>query len=427
MRFVKFKNQKGQSLVEMAITAPLLIFFLLGIFEVGYAIRGYVVLVNVNREITRYSVRPGYMDFSTVETIKQSFEDVKDWSFGAVGSQLPLDFNDTGNTTAIVSHVVVDTALPCKDIYEKPSKCNCDAFAGDPTYGYPEDDLILHPEMPGQEFQSESFGPDATSTGSRETRLDFDAIVTELKAKNNKFNCEVIKKGGTPSSNNVMITEVFYDQPQLFGFPLISNPLTDPVPLYTHTSMRLINGARDYTFQNTGPYCMAYPITFGDSIFDDPDNPTVPQPIDAYEGDSPGNFGWITWNPDSGNNNATYVEEELDNPRLSMHDYTDANDPTDEYLSIGDDVSTKPGVANSDGVDEQLQALLNEEYIIIPVYDNNPGTGSGSYYHISHFAKIKIDQVCLPRNGSKCDGENKKQIKATFLGYVDELCPADSP
>ncbi len=39
----------GQSLVEIAITAPLLIFLLLGVFEVGWALRGYLVLVNVNR------------------------------------------------------------------------------------------------------------------------------------------------------------------------------------------------------------------------------------------------------------------------------------------------------------------------------------------------------------------------------------------
>ncbi|MBN1218571.1 MAG: pilus assembly protein, partial [Anaerolineae bacterium] len=48
-RFMKLRNQRGQSLVEMAIVTPLLIFLLLGVFEVGNAVRNYMVLVNVNR------------------------------------------------------------------------------------------------------------------------------------------------------------------------------------------------------------------------------------------------------------------------------------------------------------------------------------------------------------------------------------------
>lgn len=415
---IKSNNEKGQSLVEMAIIAPLLIFFLLGIFEVGASIRSYVVLVNVNREITRYAVRPGYLDFSTATDVQSSYTTVRDWASSSVSGQLPLDFDDAnGETTLIISHFVVDTGLPCEDI----NTCDCSNF-DDPNYqGYTEDDLILHPGMAGQEYQTASFGPAATSTGSRTTRLDYEAIVKELAAQNNKFNCEVIKKGGAASNNNVIVTELFHDQPQFFGFPFISNPLTDPVPLYTHTSMRLVQGARGFTLETVGPVCMAHPITFDQDIFDNPGNPTVPQQIDAYEGDSPGNFGWITWNPDPNNNNANYVEDELRNPRLSLNDFTDVLNSSDHGLSIGDNVSTKPGVANSDGVDEQLQLLVGQE-IIIPVYDTNPETGQNGYYHVSHFAKIRVDQICLPRNGSQCDGENKKQIKATFLGYVDDIC-----
>ncbi|MBN1218865.1 MAG: pilus assembly protein, partial [Anaerolineae bacterium] len=43
------RKEQGQSLVEMAIITPLLIFLLLGVFEVGNAVRNYMVLVNVNR------------------------------------------------------------------------------------------------------------------------------------------------------------------------------------------------------------------------------------------------------------------------------------------------------------------------------------------------------------------------------------------
>jgi Flp pilus assembly protein TadG len=416
-------GEKGQSLVEMMIITPLLIFLLLGLFEVGNAIRGYLVLVNTNREITRYSVRPGYLDFSTADTAQASYQTVRDWADNAINNQLPLDTEgSTPNTTVIISHLVVDTGNPCvKANGDEDPACdtvpNCDVFLNPNQAAFTDDDLVLHPGMPGQWFQTRKFPDDSEKT----TRLNYEALVKELKASNNQFNCEVLKKGGVTSNNNVVITEIFYEQPQLFGFPFISNPYTDPVPLYTHTSMRLLGGTRGYTLATVGPVCMAYPITFNEEIFDDPDNPLVPQSIDAFEGDAPGDFGWITWNPDNGNNNAGYVEKELKNPRLSLNDYTNVSDSNDHGLSIGDDVSTKPGVANSDGVDEQLQLLVGKE-ILIPVYDNNPGGGAGSYYHVTHFAKIRVDQICLPRNGNVCDGENKKQIKATFLGYEDEVC-----
>ncbi|MBN1221031.1 MAG: tandem-95 repeat protein, partial [Anaerolineae bacterium] len=34
-------------------------------------------------------------------------------------------------------------------------------------------------------------------------------------------------------------------------------------------------------------------------------------------------------------------------------------------------------------------------------------------------------EICLPRNSKTCSGQNKKEIKATFLEYVDDFCPAD--
>jgi hypothetical protein len=435
----KPQDRNGQSLVELAIAAPLLIFLMLGLFEVGAAIRSYVVMVNVNREITRFAVRPGYLDFATQADVVTSYQKVRDWVDTSLGDQLKLDFdNGSGDTTLIVSHVVADTGLPCQDIITNPDGCDCNKFDPDhpdydPDYAnsFTIDDLIIHPGMSSYEFQAQRFGPTTTVTGARDTRIDYAAVAAELAAKNNAFNCEILKKGGVASANNAIITELFHDQAQLFGFPFISNPLTDPYPLYTHTSMRLTCAARSNGsnpgnlacgVDTYGAGCMAYPITFHQDIFGDPDHPAVPQNIDAYEGDSPGNFGWLTWNSDQDNNNANYVEDELAYPQMSITDFTDVNDPDDHELSLGDDVSTKPGVANSDGVDEQLQALLDEDYIIVPVYDNNPGNGEGAYYHISHFAKIKVNEICLPRNGQQCDGENDKQIKATFLGYVDDLC-----
>src|SRR5688572_24096566 len=119
--------KEGQSLVEMAIAIPLLLFMLIGVFEVGWALRGYLVLVNVNREATRYAVRPGYMDFSTQASMAVSYSKVLTWTQDSLSAQLKLNFNEVGgDSTLIISHLVVDTGQPCKDI-DHP-QCDCSAF-----------------------------------------------------------------------------------------------------------------------------------------------------------------------------------------------------------------------------------------------------------------------------------------------------------
>lgn len=261
-------SKKGQSLVEIAISMPILIFLLIGVFEVGSALRSYLVLVNVNREITRFAVRPGYLDFSTEDTIQTSYNRILDWATTSNTSQLDLDFdNDDGNTTLIISHVVADTGMPCEDINDHDCD-SCDDFL-DPSHpAFSVDDIIIHPDKEGMGYQAQSFGPATTSTGSKQTRINYDLLAADMTMQNNKFNCEILKRGGVPSANNVIVTEIFHDQPQLFGFPLISNPFTDPYPLYTHTIMRLVGAARSTGSANgnllsnistLGPLCLAYP------------------------------------------------------------------------------------------------------------------------------------------------------------------------
>jgi Flp pilus assembly protein TadG len=53
----------GQSLVEMAFITPLLLLMFIGVLEVGWAIRGYIVLLNADREGTRFAARGQYLDF----------------------------------------------------------------------------------------------------------------------------------------------------------------------------------------------------------------------------------------------------------------------------------------------------------------------------------------------------------------------------
>ena len=67
-------GEKGQSLVEMAIITPLLLLLFIGVVEVGWAIRGYVVLANADREATRFAARGLYLDFAQNERQNVGYE-----------------------------------------------------------------------------------------------------------------------------------------------------------------------------------------------------------------------------------------------------------------------------------------------------------------------------------------------------------------
>ncbi len=423
LKLTKSRGEKGQSLVEIAIFSPLIIFMLIGVFEVGWALRGYIVLANVNREITRFAVRPGYLDFAIKDVNTVGYHNVLTHTYTSVGGQLPLDY--TSNSKLVISHLVIDTAWPC-DPDNDIADCNCEDFT-DPgtnfnqTQVFTMDDLILHPGEPGYDYYAYGSPPSAVD----DTLIDYDSEVIKLARQNNKFNCELLKKGGIPSANNYVVTELFYQQPQLFGFPLVSNPLTDPVPLYAQTAMRIVSGSRTGTKADTvGPTCEAYPITFHEDIFPDPDDPPTPweHEIDAFQGSGSGNFGWLTWNPDPSKNNAGYAAAELKNPRMAMHDFTDATDPSDDHLNLGDNVSSGPGVMNSNEIDDLLEGLQGKT-IRVPIYSSGGGSGQNTYYTISHFAMITVKEVCLPRNSCPGVSGNDKRIKAIFERYQDDACP----
>jgi hypothetical protein len=430
---VPSQDRNGQSLVEMAIATPLLILLFLGVFEVGWAIRGYLVLANMNRETTRFAVKTGVLDFSEKDANTVGYGIVMSHTIASLAAQLPLDFGiGSANSTIIMSHYFIDTRLPCAKYqganlvvpYEFDPN-NCDCSVDDPNHAqwFDKDDLIAYPNHPNFPHYLQTYGISRTS---RFGGGNFQAIADELTLHNNQLNCTVLKTGTAAeiSTDNVFVSEVFYEQAQLLGVPLISNPLTDPIPMYGHTVMRIVISRDADTTDSVGPACEVYPITFHEDALGP--NPVPGTPVDAFEGGGDGNFGWMNWDP--GDNSNTYIIEELINPRLSVNDFIGLTppagldpDPSNDSLNLGDWVSGKTGVGNSDGVMDELEALAGLT-IRIPIYDNHAGTGSNKGYHVSHLALITITEVCLPRNSCPGVSGNDKQIKATFVGYDDEAC-----
>ena len=118
-------GEKGQSLVEMAFITPLLLLLFIGVIEVGWAIRGYIVLVNADREATRFAARGQYLDFRQTELENIGYDYVAAHTLDAISQQLDYDVaSGDPNGTLIISHYLVDTGQPCED-----PPCNDDCAA----------------------------------------------------------------------------------------------------------------------------------------------------------------------------------------------------------------------------------------------------------------------------------------------------------
>ena len=416
-------SAEGQSLVEMAIIAPILIFFLLGIFEVGWALRNYLVLVNTNREITRFAIRPGYLDFSTQANVTNSYNRVQEMAETSTSGQLSLDFDSpAASSTLIISHLVIDTGLPCKP---HVTNCNCDLFDPDSADYNPdhdnvlkEDDIVIHPGMANYGYQSITYGPITTTTGTRYSRLNYEELTEELKDQNNLFNCQLIERNGIPSANNVIATELFHDQPQLFGFPIISNPFTDPFPLYTHTVMRLTGGARSSggaggsliaNIDTIGEVCFAHPF-----IVNEDDVPAIGNsPIEILN-EGAANKGWVIWDPTPDDPTVTtgdIIQYQIQFPQMSVNGYENPTDSSDTVLDEEDEVLAENGL-HMGQVKQYVENWIGQD-IIIPTYD--PIASTPSYYIVSGFIKVRILEV----TGSNVD--------AVYLEGVPEACGGTTP
>ncbi len=397
----KKEKSRGQSLVEMAIVAPILVFMLIGLYEVGALLWGYMTLLNVDREATRFSTIAGALDFSQppAATLEENYEQIGyqkviTHATRSNAGQLKLeqylaDVNvDDPNATIIISHIVVDTRQPCnsyppgnqvEDCFETIADCEANE--------YTKDDLVAHPDMPGYEYLRYTY---PTQNSIHSSKFDAATEADRLKADNNKFNCNLWKKLGANaqpewSGNSAITVEMFYEKPQVLGFPLFSW-LLNPFPLYVQTTMRI--DSDDYS------PCELFPIIVCESVIQSMQNGSEQNILSPGTCGRPsGQYGWVSWN--NSDQSEDYLLEEFTNPRTALNDFTDPYQPSDHKLNAGDYVQGLTGVTNSDDIRDTLNRL-KEKPITIPVYDNIAGSGANGTYHITGFAEIKIRSINLP-------------------------------
>ena len=420
-------REGGQSLVEMAIIAPILIMMLIGLFEIGYVLWGYMTLLNLDREAARFSIREDILDFQEIDPVDIGYSKILTHTLVSNSDQLKLseyfgNFSETDEPKAsiIVTHLIVDTSAPC-DPEEITGGDYCYEVNPPCPNEYIRDDMILHPEMPNYDYLRYQYPPE--STGVFTTRLNVISLTTELKDKNNVFNCELWSKMGSEplwSNNSVIIVETFYEQPQLLGFPLFAW-LANPLELYAQTTLRIDS--------NDLGRCEVLPIAVRDWTIEGDNDPGNPDYEDTpwipksdqrniWNGGSSSEKGWLFWNGEIGNPQAPHVRSALLEPRSSANEYVDPIDPTgfvDDELNRGDYVSGAGGTM--DTLEDELAILKGGTYLV-PVWDTyHKGTGGDpNTYHIKQFARIQIGDADLSGGF----------IMATLIqADVDYACPGN--
>lgn len=178
--------KKGQALVEFAVIAPILVFLLIGVLEVGWALTGYLILNDATREAARFAARPHYLD-DPASVYTHTLE------------TMPLDLRNRG--VFLLQTVQIENY--CTEVF---------------TITYPL--KWAYPVTP-------------------ETRVDFSEVERQLKQAEYRDSCNKLANAWVIQPHVAIIVEIWYNQPQLFGFPLISNPFTDPVPMYDTATFRV--------------------------------------------------------------------------------------------------------------------------------------------------------------------------------------------
>ncbi len=99
---------RGQGLVEFAIILPILLLLLLGVVEMGYLLRNYLVVVNADREACRFAARGRFSDEAVIARAVNAGGVIR-----INGQDVPIlrpdPLSTDPNTAIIVTHIPIDS------------------------------------------------------------------------------------------------------------------------------------------------------------------------------------------------------------------------------------------------------------------------------------------------------------------------------
>jgi hypothetical protein len=181
------KRERGQSLAELALVLPLLLMILVGMVEVGWAMRAHLTVTTASREGARFASRRVFEN-----------EEIQEVVYVAMLALNPVFDGPDANATIIITQVPIDS----------------------------DGNLPLESEII----------PYVTGTLGVASELDY-AFYQQLAQDNAVFNTT---HSGMESDNNVVVVEVFYDHDLLLGTRMGAQVVgLGPLRLYSRSINRI--------------------------------------------------------------------------------------------------------------------------------------------------------------------------------------------
>ena len=203
----KRRAERGQGLLEMAIMLPVLLILMLGVVEVGYALRNYLVVVNADREGCRFAARGRFDDSSVGERVVVAGGG--DPALGGHFLRTDMASSDP-NTGIIITHIeMTSTGGIARHVVWVSGVIPSDAGGVQPIMA--EDSMIL---------------PTMTE------------IIDRHSASTQSINATREAAMYEPMDNHIVVVELFFAHHPLWNNPLL--PLPDPWMMHSQTEMRVV-------------------------------------------------------------------------------------------------------------------------------------------------------------------------------------------
>jgi hypothetical protein len=203
----KPRTERGQGMLELAVILPVLLILLMGLVEIGYALRDYLVVVNACREGCRFAARGRFSDQDVGARVVSAGGIV---SLGTPSTDVPLlrTHGTEENTGIIVHHILMDSA------------------GAVPTYT-----TYVSGVLP-------SGGSGLTPILAGDTRISLTQVIDRHGPATQSINATREEAGYERMPNHIVVVEVFFMHHPLWDNPFV--PLPDPWMMRAHTEMRVV-------------------------------------------------------------------------------------------------------------------------------------------------------------------------------------------
>lgn len=380
------QQERGQSLVEVALFFPIFIIILAGLVEVSQMVITQNRVSQAARVAARFGANGGENDdmvFTALNSITQTLgTDAGEWDMWIVRGEV----NEEGT-----------------------------AFTDD-----------------SWEF-THAYG---ISNTRRYSGVDEDAVRAEIfnqlkEANDDVSGLRIVGMYALHDVNSILGLDSFPALNNIYGVrglnymrqtgdTLEASRGCDAFPIAVHELVRSVNppGSQNDPYPDAGEFQNDNPPAYTDFIYHTPDKP-LSQAQEGYvyrvwNGFGSGNFGWLVWN-DGINASQTTLEASLGWPGDSK-DYTDhgdggqalgefnhvvrgyinPDDTSDLSLNIGDWVPASTGTVNSNGVRTTLNGHIDGERTLrLIVWNNSRDPGVNGDYQISRFGVFRLHGYSL--------------------------------